>query len=464
MSSLPPGLLLIVGSALACLLPRGWRSIAWLVLPMASLVHMVVWVPDGTVTHAVLFDLSLTPIRADRLSGVWGLIFHLAALLSALYGLHQRGRLEQAMGLMYAGAAIGSVYAGDLLTLFLFWELTAVTSVFLVWAGRTPRSYGAGMRYLIVQVLSGVLLLAGAIFQLSEQASLSFGQIGEVGVFRGQWGDTASGLLLLAFAIKAAFPLLHAWLPDAYPEASPAGTVFLSAFTTKLAIYTLIRGFAGFEPLIAIGCVMAIVPLIYAVLEDDIRLRLGLLPQQSARFYGRCRRCGQRTGDQWRGGTRRGAHSVQRPFVYGHRSGAVPHRYVEGFAARWTGHPHAFDVRLLPSRCRGHLSAPVLWICHQDPVVDGHRRRTIKGLGSLCSLRRRACSSCVACGSRPMCSSESNGHRRKLPCPGIWVRRWSPPRSCVCSSVCFPTSFTGDCLTPLITTLTNCRRLPRRCS
>ena len=338
----------MVGSALACLLPRGWRSIAFVALPIVSLVHMLVWIPDGTVTHWGLFDLSLTPIRADRLSAVWGLIFHLAALLSTLYGLHQRGRLEQAMGLTYAGAAIASVYAGDLLTLFLFWELTAVSSVFLVWAGRTRRSYAAGMRYLIVQVASGVLLLAGAIFQLSEQGSLSFGDVGQIGVFRHQWGDTASCLLLLAFGIKAAFPLLHAWLPDAYPEASPGGTVFLSVFTTKLAIYTLIRGFAGFEPLIAIGCVMAIVPLIYALIADDIRRSLAYCLNNQLGFMVVAAGRGQRTGDQWRRGARRGPHPVQGAAVHGHRSRPVSHRNGQGLAAGRTGHTHAGHLCLLP--------------------------------------------------------------------------------------------------------------------
>ncbi len=274
MNNLPPGLLLILGSGLACLLPRGWRSLAWCALPLVSLIHMLVFVPEGTVTHWTVLDLSLIPIRADRLSAVWGVIFHIAAWLGALYGLHRRDRLELTMGLMYAGAAIASVYAGDLLTLFLFWELTAITSVFLVWAGRSIRGYYAGMRYLLIQVASGVLLLAGAIFQLGDHHSLAFGDLNQVGVFRAQWGDTASLLLLLAFGIKAAFPLLHAWLKDAYPEASPSGTVFLSVFTTKLAIYTLVRGFAGLEVLIGIGCVMAIVPLFYALLEDDVRRAL----------------------------------------------------------------------------------------------------------------------------------------------------------------------------------------------
>jgi multicomponent Na+:H+ antiporter subunit D len=273
-SNLPPGLLLIVGGLLLALLPGRWRAAACLLLPLISLVHMLGAIPTGTVTEWSLMDLTLTPLRADQLSRIWGLIFHVAAGLAALYSFHQRDRVEQSMGMVYAGAAIASVFAGDLLTLFLFWELTSISSAFLVWAGRSPSAYGAGLRYLVVQVASGLLLLAGAIFHQLNHATLAFGGVGDIGVLGDPRGDLSACLLLLAFGIKAAFPLLHAWMPDAYPEATPGGTVFLSVFTTKLAIYALVRGFAGFEMLIPIGCIMAIAPLVYAASENDVRRSL----------------------------------------------------------------------------------------------------------------------------------------------------------------------------------------------
>src|SRR5690606_24743837 len=135
----------------------------------------------------------------------------------------------------------------------------------------SPRAYRAGLRYLGMQVASGLLLLAGAIFFWNERGSLSFGAAGQVGVLGNPAAGWSAALVLLAIAIKAAFPLLHAWIPDAYPEASPGGTFFLSVFTTKLAIYALVRGFAGYELLIPIGCVMALAPLIYALLVNDVR-------------------------------------------------------------------------------------------------------------------------------------------------------------------------------------------------
>jgi multicomponent Na+:H+ antiporter subunit D len=158
---------------------------------------------------------------------------------------------------------MGALFAGDLLTLFVFWEILAVSSVFLVWARRTERAYQSGMRYLIIQVGSGVILLGGLLLHVEQTGSLEFDFIGTDHL--GGW------LILLAFGIKAAFPLLHTWLTDAYPEATPTGTVFLSAFTTKTAIYTLARGYPGTELLIYVGATMACFPIFYAVIQNDLR-------------------------------------------------------------------------------------------------------------------------------------------------------------------------------------------------
>jgi multicomponent Na+:H+ antiporter subunit D len=274
MSDLPPGLLMIIGGLLVMALPVRWRSLVCVLVPLLSAGHMVWAIPNETVSQWAVMDLTLIPLRADRLAHVFGLIFHFAALMATVYSFHQRNRWEQSMGLVYAGSAIAAVFAGDLLTLFVFWELTTLSSALLVWAGHSTSAYRAGLRYLIIQVASGVLLLAGAIFYGAANGTLSFGGVGQIGVLAHPGSDLSALLLLLAFGIKAAFPLLHAWVPDAYPQATPGGTVFLSVFTTKLAIYALIRGFAGCDLLIPIGCVMAIAPLVYALIEDDVRRAL----------------------------------------------------------------------------------------------------------------------------------------------------------------------------------------------
>ncbi len=184
-------------------------------------------------------------MRVDPLARIFGLIFSLAAFLGNLYAWHVRDTVQQVAALLYAGAAIGAVFAGDLLTLFFYWEGTAIASVFLIWARRTEGAYHTGMRYLIVQIASGVLLLAGAILLYREGGSLVFERM--------ELGSLGTWLIFIAFGMKCAFPLLHNWLQDAYPAATVTGTVILSAFTTKLAVYALARGFAGTEMLIYIA-------------------------------------------------------------------------------------------------------------------------------------------------------------------------------------------------------------------
>ncbi len=261
-ASLPPGLLLILGAALVPLLGGRLRNIYLLALPLASLADLVF---NGAAGWGGLtfFDMQLAPVRADKLSLAFGYIFHIAAFLGFLFALNVSRTVEQVSALVYIGAAIGAVFAGDLVTLFVYWELTAVASVFIVWASRTEASYRAGMRYLVVQVLSGVLLFAGSILHWTKTGSIAFGPMGLDG--------TAAALIFLAFGIKCAFPLLHNWLQDAYPESTVTGTVFLSAFTTKLAVYALARGFPGTEALIWIGAAMTAFPIFYAVIENDLR-------------------------------------------------------------------------------------------------------------------------------------------------------------------------------------------------
>ena len=178
-----------------------------------------------------------------------------------------RDNIQHISGLLYVGSALGAVFSGDLISLFIFWELMAITSVFLIWARRTQRAIAAGFRYLIIQMASGMLFLAGAVMHVYKTGSLQFEYIG--------LGDLSSLLIFTAFGIKCAFPLLHNWLTDAYPEATPTGTVFLSAFTTKVAVYLLARAFPGTEILVYIGAVMTCFPIFYAVIENDLRRVLG---------------------------------------------------------------------------------------------------------------------------------------------------------------------------------------------
>lgn len=263
---LTPAIVYIIGALIA--LPirnHSLRGLILLAVPIAALASFLA-LPYAIYTGIAFFDLRLVFMRVDALSYVFALIFSLAAFLSLLYAWHVRDRLEQTSTLLYAGAAIGAVFAADLVTLFIFWEGTALASTFLIWARRTEGSYSTGLRYLAIQIGSGLLLLAGIVLHYQDTGSIAFVQM--------ELGSLATWLIFLAFGIKCAFPLLNNWLQDAYPAATFTGTVTLSAFTTKLAVYALARGFAGTEYLIYIGAAMAVLPVIYATIENNLRRTL----------------------------------------------------------------------------------------------------------------------------------------------------------------------------------------------
>jgi multicomponent Na+:H+ antiporter subunit D len=193
---------------------------------------------------------------------VFGYVFVVITFLGGIYGYHVKDTAEKTASLLYAGSALGVVFAGDLFTLVIFWEIMAISSVYLIWARRTPQSSSAGMRYLMVHIFGGSLLTGGVLLHIVQTGSIEFSHM-EAGL--------SSYLILAAFCINAAVPPLHAWLADAYPEGTVTGSVFLSAFTTKTAVYALARGFAGWEALIWAGAFMALYGVIYAVMANDVR-------------------------------------------------------------------------------------------------------------------------------------------------------------------------------------------------
>ena len=288
MTSLPPFVLFFIG-AIAVGFTKGLpRKVLVLAIPLLGGLNLWFNVDPGVhMQFQFLGEYRLTPFRADKLSLLFGYLFHLAAFLGFLYALHlgdgdvdgsvaeddpsggDKAGLQHVSAMLYAGSALGAVFAGDFITLFVFWELLAVTSVFLIWARDSERSYAAGFRYLIIHVVSGVLLLSGALMLAHRTGSIEFGHVGLEGTGLAGW------ILLIAFGIKAGFPLAHNWITEAYPESTPTGTVFLSAFTTKVAVYALARSYVGEDVLIYIGTAMTFFPIFYAVLENDLRRVLG---------------------------------------------------------------------------------------------------------------------------------------------------------------------------------------------
>ena len=257
-----PGLMMILGAALVPVLPNMLRQV-WMLMLIAASAYQCWHIDPGVHLTASVIGFDLILVRAEAITRPFALVFHIAAALNVIYAMHEDSRMTAATGLAYAGAAVAALFAGDFITLFIYWELTAFTSVFLILAGRNQRSFAAAMRYLLTQVTSGVILLAGAVVLVGSGSGIAITALSV---------ETLGGaLVLLAFAIKAAFPFVNGWLQDAYPEASITGTVILSAFTTKLAIYMLALCFAGTHMLIWFGVVMTLFPVFFAVIENDLR-------------------------------------------------------------------------------------------------------------------------------------------------------------------------------------------------
>ncbi|RPJ04724.1 MAG: Na(+)/H(+) antiporter subunit D, partial [Deltaproteobacteria bacterium] len=269
-----PGFIYIAGAIFLPILPERLRKPWILLIPLLALGNLVlmgqgVFLSQGETWTLRFLDQVLVLGRVDRLSLVFGYIFVIASLVMGIYALHTRERGQHVASMIYVGSTLGVVFAGDLLSLFFFWEAMAWSSVFLIWYRKTKQSYAAGLRYLLVHFFGGLCLLAGILFYVYETGSTAFEAFSfSVG---GNGIQIASVLILIAFLINAAVPPLHAWLSDAYPEATITGAVFLTAFTTKSAVYALIRGFPGADVLIWLGAIMAVYGVVFAVLENDIR-------------------------------------------------------------------------------------------------------------------------------------------------------------------------------------------------
>ena len=195
-SSIAPFLIFFAGAVLVAL-TRGWaRSAVLLAVPIVGALNL--WALDGAEPVTVgLLDYTLTIVRADRLSMLFGYVFHLVAFIGIVYSLHVRDATQHVAGVVYAGSALGAVFTGDLITLFVFWEMLAVSSVFLILARRTDRAQAAAMRYLIIQVLSGMILLAGVLIRFAETGSVAFDFIGLSGL--DDLTGLGAGLIFLAF-------------------------------------------------------------------------------------------------------------------------------------------------------------------------------------------------------------------------------------------------------------------------
>lgn len=259
---LHPSIFLILGALVIPFL-KGSVQQGYRVALALAFIFVVFQTQAGVYGEFSVAGLDFVTGRADKLSLAFAYVFSLITLIATIYSLHVKDNVQHVTALIYASAAVGVTFAGDLLTLYVFWEMMMLASVWLIWRRNTSTAYTAGYRYLMVHAVSGVMLLGGIVLYYGQTGSLAFEQM--------QTTSLAFYLILIGFLINAAVPPLHAWLSDAYPEATITGAIFLSALTTKTAVYTLIRGFPGTEFLIWMGVVMALWGVVYAVLANDIR-------------------------------------------------------------------------------------------------------------------------------------------------------------------------------------------------
>jgi multicomponent Na+:H+ antiporter subunit D len=264
----PPSLIYIVGALMIPFLKGRIKSVYMLLIPLVSLfvmagvdIHGGARWTFGLLTFGPEFNLIFG--RIDALSRAFGIIFIIITFIGLIYALKVNDDLQYMAGLCYAGGALGVTFAGDLFSLYIFWEVMAIASTFLILARRTQASQAAAFRYILVHIVGGLSLLAGIVLYIQAYKTTQFSYIGLTG--------PAAWFIFIGVAINATVFPIHGWLKDAYPEATIAGAVFLSAFTTKSAVYVMARMFPGTDLLIVLGTLMAAIPIFYAIIENDIR-------------------------------------------------------------------------------------------------------------------------------------------------------------------------------------------------
>ncbi|MGB5157485.1 monovalent cation/H+ antiporter subunit D [Desulfobacterium sp. N47] len=259
-----PAIFFIFGALFIPLIPGKFKKIYLLIMPLLAF-YTVLTMETGVYAHFKYLEFDIILGRVDSLSIVFAHVFTLMSIIGVLFGLHVDEDAQHIASYFYVGGSLGVVFAGDYLTVFIFWEMMALASTFLIWFRREPASLKAGQRYLLMHIFGGLLLLGGIFLHYKSSGSIAFEKLlpDNAGV--------AEYLILAGFALNAAVFPLHAWLPDAYPEATVTGAVFMCAFTTKTAVYVLARAFPGFEVLAIMGTVMTIYGVCYATIENDMR-------------------------------------------------------------------------------------------------------------------------------------------------------------------------------------------------
>ena len=264
MMALHPGIIMIVFGMLVMLLPRGFRKPLAIIAPVTASWAFLQMTEKSSLPYELTSYIKMEFIHLDSLAWTFMLVFCIIAVLNGIYGIGIQHRYECGMSLVYAGSVMGVILAGDCISLIIFWEISAFASMYVIYCKHDRASARASFRYILVHAFGGNMLLAGLIIYMFHYGN-------ELGHLSECIGEPCFWLIAIGIAVNAAIPPLHAWLPDAYPESTATGTVYLSSFTTKAAIYLMLRMMSGMTDLVWIGAIVAIYGACMAIMENGIR-------------------------------------------------------------------------------------------------------------------------------------------------------------------------------------------------
>ncbi len=148
-----------------------------------------------------------------------------------------------AIMLVLTAALMGAVFAGDLLTLFIFWEAAAAGSSFLMIYKKDPVALNSTLKYLIMIIIASAFIIFGLSIVYGLTGSLNFWAVREALMALADKNLLIIAFILIAsgYAIEAAIVPFHFWLPDAYVASPSSSAAFLSALIDQGSYYVLIR-------------------------------------------------------------------------------------------------------------------------------------------------------------------------------------------------------------------------------
>ena len=267
LTAVPPYLVVAVASLLVLALPRALGHGVGALATAFVFAQAVLLGDGGTGAHLATRFLGFEVVffNVDQFSLLMGVVVGFLATAAVLYAYGSDApKWVTSLALIYVATTVGTIYAGDWLTLVFFWELMAVTSTLLVWqyGGAAVR---AGYRYALFHGTGGTVLLAAVVVHFANAGTFLFSAT--TGVH-----PAATLLAAIGIGINCGFIFLHSWLPDTYPRPHVAASVFLSVFTTKTAVYVMYRAFPeGGMWLAYLGGFMAVYGAFFALLQYDPR-------------------------------------------------------------------------------------------------------------------------------------------------------------------------------------------------